>query len=61
MLIFLQLRYVDSANESFSKNNLNVTASVNGVDVVWYPKTTGEDKLGGNLKGTLRVSGEECA
>lgn len=28
---------------------------MNGSDVAWYPKTIGEDKLGGNLKGTIRV------
>ena len=41
---------------TFSKQNLNVTVQVGTSKVTWYPKTIEEESLGGNLKGTLRVS-----
>ena len=56
-LIFVnQVRYLTSSADSFNQDNLEVSIQLNGKTVTWKPTPASQESLGGNLKGTIRVS-----
>ena len=52
----MQVRYLSTSEVSFNSDNLKVSLQLNGGTVTWKPITAIQDNLGGNLKGTIRVS-----